>query len=95
MARARASLLADDVVVYGQESTLPQKGTRVKETVLNRAKRCARSWSARMLDEYGAAETSTILAWIVVGVLVVFALQQGLEEAGTQVIDWIKAKFKQ
>ena len=48
-----------------------------------------------MLDERGAAETSTILAWIVVGVLVVFALQQGLEEAGTQVIDWIKDKFDQ
>lgn len=48
-----------------------------------------------MLDESGAAETSTILAWIVVGVLVVFALQQGLEEAGNQVIDWIKAKFEQ
>ena len=46
-----------------------------------------------MLDEAGAAETSTILAWIVVGVLVVFALQQGLEEAGAQVIDWIKDQF--
>lgn len=59
------------------------------------AKRIARSWCARMLDERGAAETSTILAWIVVGVLVVFALQQGLEEAGTQVIDWIKGQFDQ
>ena len=29
-------------------------------------------------DEKGAAETSTILAWIVVGVLVVFALRAGL-----------------
>lgn len=49
----------------------------------------------RLSGEVGAAETSTILAWIVVGVLVVFALQQGLEEAGNQVIDWIKDQFDQ
>ena len=67
----------------------------MKKKVRNRAERLARSWSARMLDERGAAETSTILAWIVVGVLVVFALQQGLEEAGNQVIDWIKDQFDQ
>ena len=58
-----------------------------------RMERFVRTWSVRMLDEAGAAETSTILAWIVVGVLVVFALQQGLEEAGAQVIDWIKDQF--
>ncbi len=40
-------------------------------------------------DEKGAAETSTILAWIVVGVLVVFALRAGLTEAGEGVIDWV------
>ena len=56
--------------------------------------RFIRSCSIRLFDDRGAAETSTILAWIVVGVLVVFALQQGLEEAGTQVIDWIKDKFE-
>lgn len=50
---------------------------------------------SRLSGEAGAAETSTILAWIVVGVLVVFALQQGLEEAGNQVIDWIKEQFDQ
>ena len=59
------------------------------------AERLARRWAAWMLDERGAAETSTILAWIVVGVLVVFALQQGLEEAGLEVIDWIKLQFAQ
>lgn len=48
----------------------------------------------RLPDEAGAAETSTILAWIVVGVLVVFALQQGLEEVGNQVIDWLKDQFE-
>ncbi len=40
-------------------------------------------------DERGAAETSTILAWIVVGVLVVFALRAGLTSAGNDVINWV------
>ncbi|MDE0370490.1 MAG: hypothetical protein OXK16_12420 [bacterium] len=40
-------------------------------------------------EEKGAAETSTILAWIVVGVLVVFALRTGLTNAGTTVITWV------
>ena len=40
-------------------------------------------------DEEGAAETSTILAWIVVGVLVVFALRAGLTDAGNTVITWV------
>lgn len=84
-----------NMLLSGLMSTLPQKGRKVMRTVRDRAERVAGSWSARMLDERGAAETSTILAWIVVGVLVVFALQQGLEEAGTQVIDWIKDQFDQ
>lgn len=41
-------------------------------------------------DERGAAETSTILAWIVVGVLVVFALRAGLTNAGNDVITWVQ-----
>ena len=41
-------------------------------------------------SERGAAETSTIFAWIVVGVLVVFALQAGLESLGVDVIDWVR-----
>lgn len=41
-------------------------------------------------DERGAAETSTIFAWIVVGVLVVFALQAGLEALGLDVVQWIR-----
>jgi len=41
-------------------------------------------------DERGAAETSTILAWIVVGVLVVFALRAGLTTAGNDVITWVQ-----
>lgn len=44
-------------------------------------------------DEKGAAETSTILAWIVVGVLVVFALRAGLTDAGTQVINWVTGQI--
>ena len=41
-------------------------------------------------DEKGAAETSTILAWIVVGVLVVFALRAGLTTTGNNVITWVQ-----
>ena len=44
-------------------------------------------------DEAGAAETSTILAWIVVGVLVVFALRAGLTDAGNNVITWIQGQI--
>ena len=54
-----------------------------------------RAFVTRLSGEAGTAETSTILAWIVVGVLVVFALQQGLEEAGNQVITWVKDQFDQ
>ena len=53
----------------------------------------ARRLAVRMSDERGAAETSTILAWIVVGVLVVFALRAGLTDAGTSVINWIKQQL--
>lgn len=44
-------------------------------------------------DEKGAAETSTILAWIVVGVLVVFALRAGLTNVGNDVINWVKSQI--
>ncbi len=44
----------------------------------------------RLREERGAAETSTILAWIVVGMLVVFALRTGLETTGNNVIDWVE-----
>ena len=67
----------------------------VLDTAGNRTMSLIREWSIRLHDERGAAETSTILAWIVVGVLIVFALQQGLQEAGTQVVDWIKDQFDQ
>ena len=67
----------------------------MKDTVQRWAPSVVRAWLTRLSGEVGAAETSTILAWIVVGVLVVFALQQGLEEAGNQVIDWIKDQFDQ
>ena len=65
----------------------------MKETVGMRTMTVVRKLAVRLYDERGAAETSTILAWIVVGVLVVFALRSGLEEAGVQVIDWIKDQF--
>ena len=52
-----------------------------------------RRMAKRMSDERGAAETSTILAWIVVGVLVVFALRAGLTDAGESVIDWAKKQI--
>ena len=67
----------------------------MRRTVARRVPTIVRAWLTRLSGEAGAAETSTILAWIVVGVLVVFALQQGLEEAGNQVIDWIKDQFDQ
>ena len=44
-------------------------------------------------DEEGAAETSTILAWIVVGVLVVFALRAGLTNVGNDVINWVRGQI--
>ena len=53
----------------------------------------ARRLAVRLSDEREAAETSTILAWIVVGVLVVFALRAGLTDAGTSVVSWIKAQL--
>ena len=56
-------------------------GTRMIARVHARAR-----W---LLEEEGAAETSTILAWIVVGVLVVFALRAGLTDAGNTVITWV------
>lgn len=54
-----------------------------------------RRLAVRLSDERGAAETSTILAWIVVGVLVVFALRAGLTDAGTSVISWVKTQLNQ
>ena len=47
----------------------------------------------RLRDEEGAAETSTILAWIVVGVLVVFALRAGLTSVGNDVIGWVRGQI--
>ncbi len=44
----------------------------------------------RLRDDRGAAETSTIFAWIVVGVLVVFTLQAGLEALGLDVVTWVR-----
>ncbi len=47
----------------------------------------------RWQDDRGAAETSTIFAWIMVGVLVVFALQAGLEALGLDVIAWVRTQL--
>ena len=46
--------------------------------------------AVRLREDRGAAETSTIFAWIVVGVLVVFALQAGLEQLGIDVVGWVR-----
>ena len=67
----------------------------MRSTTERRVSTIVRTWMTRLSGEAGAAETSTILAWIVVGVMVVFALQQGLEEAGNQVIEWVKDQFDQ
>ena len=70
-----------------------QKGASVIQTLGVRTMMLVRRLAVRLHDERGAAETSTILAWIVVGVLVVFALRTGLQEAGEQVIIWIKEQL--
>ena len=44
-------------------------------------------------DERGAAETSTIFAWIVVGVLVVMGLLGALQALGADVIGWIRTQL--
>lgn len=44
-------------------------------------------------DERGAAETSTIFAWIVVGVLVVMGLLGALQALGTDVIGWVRGQL--
>lgn len=41
-------------------------------------------------EEIGAAETATIFAWIVVGVLVVVGLLAGLQQLGVDVIQFIR-----
>ncbi len=44
-------------------------------------------------DDTGAAETSAIFAWIVVGVLVVMGLLGALQLLGADVIDFIRAQL--
>jgi len=56
-------------------------------------KKSGRRFPFCLRDERGAAETSTVLAWIVVGVLVVMALRTGLETTGTNVINDIQTKL--
>ena len=63
------------------------------ENMAIRATMLVRRLAESLCDEGGAAETSTILAWIVVGVLVVFALRAGLQEAGEEVITWVKTQI--
>jgi len=44
-------------------------------------------------EDAGAAETSTIFAWIVVGVLVVMGLLGALQALGADVITWIRTQL--
>lgn len=46
----------------------------------------------RLRDERGAAETSTIFAWIAVGVMVVFGMQTLFNTLGADIIGWLRAK---
>lgn len=46
-----------------------------------------RTW---LRADVGAAETSTILAWIVVGVMVVMGLLAALQALGTDVIGFVR-----
>jgi len=66
-----------------------RKGAKVKIKIGARTMARVHARALWLRDERGAAETSTILAWIVVGVLVVFALRAGLTEAGDDVITWV------
>lgn len=47
----------------------------------------------RLADDGGAAETSTIFAWIVVGVLVVMGLLAALQALGTDVIGFVRTQL--
>lgn len=47
-------------------------------------------WEIVAFDDRGAAETSTIFAWIVVGVLVVMGLLGALQALGTDVIGFVR-----
>ncbi len=88
----RANFLRPPYVI--QKTSPSQKGERVLDKIGGkRHMRFVRRCYSRLLEECGAAETSTILAWIVVGVLVVFALRAGLQAAGNDVIDWIRDQF--
>ena len=71
------------------ESFRDRKGETVKIKIGTRTMARVHARTLWLRDERGAAETSTILAWIVVGVLVVFALRAGLTEAGDDVITWV------
>jgi len=44
-------------------------------------------------DDVGAAETSTIFAWIVVGVLVVMGLLAALQALGADVIGFVRTQL--
>lgn len=66
-----------------------RKGAKVKIKIGARTMARVHARALWLRDERGAAETSTILAWIVVGVLVVFALRAGLTSAGNDVIEWV------
>lgn len=66
-----------------------KKGAKVKIKIGARTMARVHARTLWLREERGAAETSTILAWIVVGVLVVFALRAGLTNAGNDVIEWV------
>lgn len=48
------------------------------------------SWRCLRADDRGAAETSTILAWVVVGVTVVMGLLVAFTQVGSDVVDWMR-----
>lgn len=70
-----------------------RKGAKVKIKIGARTMARVHARTLWLRDEKGAAETSTILAWIVVGVLVVFALRAGLTNVGNDVINWVKSQI--
>jgi len=50
-------------------------------------------WRRLTEDEAGAAETSTILAWVVVGVTVVMGLLVAFTQIASDVVDWVRGQL--
>lgn len=71
----------------------PFNQARAKETTMKIMAVLHAVWE-RLRSERGAAETSTIFAWIAVGVMVVFGLQALFNSLGADIIGWLRDKVR-